>query len=318
MVGLVRPVFRRRRRWAAGVIAVAIPAHLVALYALLSRPEPTTYTTATETTNVSAVPPPPVVAPVAPPPPSVRTCPPPNRTPRNAAAPAMPAVTSVYASPTNVDWLVAWNEAAIYASVDGGSSFHEVLGGKGRVHDVAIDCFGNVIAARGSSIGIRADGRESWRMVPGVDFTETVHVNGRVESPDVWIIGGVSDVVVVGFERANQQVMTAALSRDLGRSWTAHDLAHPATDASSAGRADLVIEMHACDGAALETFTIPDAIATGDRASVVRGRATRCEADEDTSSVDAAGRAWFVGCGHPYIGITNDPLACAREDGGDE
>jgi hypothetical protein len=327
MEGLERPVFRRRRRWAAVVIGVAIPAHLAALYALLARPGPVTYTTRTEVVETSsAIHLPalvvPQVAPVAPTPVEPRACPPPNRKAKKVAVPAMPVVDRVYASPTNVDWIVAWNHASVYSSTDGGASFREVLIEEGRVLSAAIDCFGDVIVARGTQVGVLANGVESWRDVPGIDFTETVFENGYAEPAEAWIVGGGPDLVVVGFENATDNESRAAISRDLGRTWSYHDLAdgdfqggHIAGRQKADRTIELELEIEDCGGSWMETFTIADGAVTrvedvvtddmdeeAHRARVVKREPWR----DGNASYDAAGRGWVIGCGGPQLGRAKD------------
>jgi hypothetical protein len=338
MEGLERPVFRRRRRWAAVVIGVAIPAHLAALYALLARPGPVTYSTRTEVVETSSaihLPAPvvvPQVAPVPVAPVEPRACPPPNRKAKKVSVPAMPVVDRVYASPTNVDWIVAWNHASVYSSTDGGRSFREILTGDGRVLAASIDCFGNVSALRGSDVGVHANGVESWRDVPGIDFTETVYSNGYAEPAEAWLVGGGPDLVVVGFENATDNESRAAISRDLGRTWSYHDLVngdfqggHFAGRQKADRTIELELEIQDCGGSWMETFTIADGnvtrvedVVTDDmdeeahRARVVKRDPWR----DANASYDAAGRAWVIGCGGPQLAPSKDtPDDCL---GGDE
>lgn len=228
-----RPKFRRRRRWAAAIIAVAVPAHLAALYALLARPDRVAYSVRIETMETRSVvqlPAPPIVvsvpAPVVTEPPEA--CPAPNRKARSVEVQMLPAASGMYASPTNADWLVAWSDSTIYHSTDGGASFRKVLEGEGRVHSAAIDCFGHVIAARGTAIGVHDGRSEIWHDVPGIELDERTFDGAYSpntpspppEPPDVWIVGGGPDVVVVGFARPYSEWKSrAAISHDLGRSW---------------------------------------------------------------------------------------------------
>jgi hypothetical protein len=333
MQGLERPIFLRRRRWAAVVIGVAIPVHLAALYALLARPDRVTYSTRTETiesTSVIHMPAAPIIAkaPVAVPPPTPRECPAPNRKATNTVVPAMAHVEHVYASPTNVDWLVAWNEASVYSSTDGGRSFREVLAGKGRVLSATIDCFGNVLAARGIELGVHSSGTETWRTVPGIDFTDAVFQQGYSTPAEVWLVGGGPDVVVVGFEESTENKSRAAMSSDLGRTWSFHDLSdgdfqggHIASRQRPDGAVDLELEIEDCGGSWLETFTIANgAVSRVENPSeedetaqaALRARVVKRDPWRETSaSIDAAGRPWVIECGAPQI-KTRKELECSE------
>ncbi|MFN0249900.1 MAG: hypothetical protein ACKV2T_23655 [Kofleriaceae bacterium] len=312
------------------MIGVAISAHLAAVYALLTRPVPVAHSTRTEIVETIrtihlpipiVVPSPPVVAPVVAPV-EARVCPAPNRTATRVTVPAMPVVDRVYASPTNVDWIVAWNDASVYSSTDGGRSFREVLTGEGRVLSAAIDCFGDVLVARGTRVGVLAKGVETWRDVPGIDFTETVYQNGYAEPAEVWIVGGGPDLVVVGFEKATEHESRAAISRDLGRTWSHHDLSedgfqggHIAGRQRSDGTVELELEIEDCGGEWMETFTIAngtvtrleDAITDDMDEAAHRARVVKREPWRDRSaSHDAGGRAWVIGCGAPQLAPAND------------
>ncbi len=322
------------------VIGVAIPAHLVVLYALLARPDRVTHTTRTatvETTSVISFPPPPIMAPAEVAPiPAPRACPAPNRKATNSVIPDLPYVDGVYASPTNVDWLVAWNEASVYSSTDGGRSFHEVLAGKGRVLSATIDCFGTVIAARGTEIGIHGtgdtNGAETWRTVPGIDFSEVVHESGWAQPPEIWLVGGGSDIVVVGFELATDVKSRVAVSRDLGRTWSFHDIhandfqgGHFAARQRADGVIELELEIVDCGGTWLETFTIENGSITRfedpssedeEVKAALRARIVKRDPWRDTTaSIDATGRAWIVACGAVQL-RTAKPIECAEDGDG--
>ncbi|GEM_PF-4020927 len=317
---LERPIFRRRRRWAALVIGVAVPAHLAVVYALLVRPDRVTHSTRIDTVETSDViqlpaPPPAVVVAAPPAAPEPRACPAPNRHASPVSIPPLPVMTGVYASPTNADWIVTWNEASIYFSSDGARSFRMVLDGPGRVHSVAIDCFGHVIAARGTQIGVLDSARETWRDVPGIEMTERVYRGDYpAEPPDVWVVGGGPDVVVVGFIAPYSDWNTrVAISRDLARSWSYSDLAaesfegtHFAGIQRSDGAIDLELEIQDCGGEWMETYRIADGTSKRVEASnaepeaeeaAVRARVVKRDPWRDSEvSTDAAGRRWAIEC----------------------
>lgn len=339
MQGLERPVFRRRRRWATLVLAIAIPANVAALYALLARPDSVTYSVRIHTierSNIVHVPAPPIIVPVptpTPQPPAAepRACPAPNHAARSVTPPDLPAVDGVYASPTNADWIVAWNEASIYASIDGGRSFAEVLLGSGRVHSVALDCFGNVIAARGTRIGVREHGRESWHDLPGIELAEREYAGYPSDPPGVWIVGGGPDLVVVGFASPYSDWKSrAAISHDRGRSWSYRDLGaegfegtHLAGRQLASGRIELELEIVDCSSEWMETFTIDgvvtreDLSAPDDDVAETERRARLVKRDpwrDPAVSTDAAGRRWTIECGQLAILATNERPTCSEED----
>jgi hypothetical protein len=339
MEGLERPKFRRRRRWATLVIALAIPAHLAALYALLARPDRVTYTIhvdTLDTTQVVNLPAPPIVVTVPVPVPNAppRTCPAPNKTAKSGVVPDLPAVTGLYASPTNADWIVGWNEASIYSSSDGGRSFTEVLQGSGRVHSVALDCFGHVIAARGTQIGVRDGIAETWNDVPGIELTERVYEGGYPsDPPDVWIVGGGADVVVVGFQSPYADWKPrAAISHDLGRSWSYRDITaegfegtHLSSRIRPTGEIDLELEIVDCGGEWMETFTIANGAVTRNEEPVQtdeisdedwRAKTIKREPWRDSDvSIDAAGRRWAIECGQLAILKKNERPSCDEGEG---
>lgn len=338
---LERPIFRRRRRWAALVIGVAVPAHLAVVYALLARPDRVTHTTrveTAETSNVIHLPAPPTV--VAPPAALVpRACPAPNRHAAPVSIPPLPVMTGVYASPTNADWIVTWNDASIYFSSDGARSFRMVLEGPGRVHDVAIDCFGHVIAARGTQIGVLDNARETWRDVLGIEMTERVYRGDYpAEPPDVWIVGGGPDVVVVGFIAPYSDWKTrVAISHDLARSWSYNDLdaegfegTHFAGIQRADGAIDLELEIQDCGGAWMETYRIADGTSKQVESSAAEAETEAEEAaqrarivkrepwrDGDVAT-DAAGRRWAIECSQLALITDHVRHECDADEGGAE
>ncbi|MGE0402332.1 MAG: hypothetical protein AB7T06_36865 [Kofleriaceae bacterium] len=276
-------------------------------------------------------------APAVVPIPAQRECPAPNRKARTATAPELPAADHVYASPTNADWIVAWNDASIYHSSNGGASFSEVLVASGRVHGVAIDCFGHVIAARGTEIGVRDGASEMWHDLPGIELTEREFAGYPSEPPKVWIVGGGPDLVVVGFQPpyADHQ-SRVAISHDLGRSWGYRDLetegfegTHLAGRQHPDGRIDLEVEIVDCGGEWMNTLSIangevtrtdgpnPEGDPTREEEAAWRTKLLARETWRDTNvSTDAAGRRWGLECGgHVAILATGHAPECPN--GGD-
>lgn len=319
------------------VASLAIPAHLAVMYALLARPDRVVHERTVEDHQehtVTALPPLPVAPPAPLPVAAPRACPAPNRHATNRAAPAMATMTGVYASPTNVDWIATWNEASVQFSSDGGRTFHEVLAGTGRVHSVAIDCFGHVIAARGTQVGIRDGQRETWRDVPGIDLADRDLGSYPSAPPEVWIVGGGPEVVVVGFQAPFVDNRSrVARSRDLGRTWSYHDLtdggfegSHFAGRQLADGHIDLELEIVDCGGEWMETVTIdggvvkrtdgpnpPESLTEG--LTTWRARLVTREPWRDVDgSTDAAGRRWVLACGQLQLASAKAPSCTEEED----
>ncbi|MGE0402331.1 MAG: hypothetical protein AB7T06_36860 [Kofleriaceae bacterium] len=251
----------RRKRWARVAIATVLLAQAAALAIALSR-TPTTHVVTrvehTRTTEVLAIPSPPVMVPlpVAAPPSATdtRTCP----TPRTDAPSLIPPQleiepTGLAVSPTNAGWIAAWNETYVFVSTDAGRTFRRVLDGDGRVHAAQFDCFGHVIVARGARLGIAEGARETWRDIPGLDLGNLDDIG----YDDITLIGGGRDVIVLGSsprraELGNEGRARVAVSRDLGASWAYYSL----SEYSAGG--ELAAGVQRADGTILVGTVIPD------------------------------------------------------------
>ena len=253
---LVRPLMPRRRRWARIAIATALVAQSAALYAALAREQTTRVVTRVEhttTTQVLTIPSPPVIVtmPVAAPPTATETrvCP----TPRTDAPHLVPPqldedVTGLAVSPTNAGWIALWNDNHVFVSTDAGRTFHRALDGHGVVHSVQFDCFGHAIVARGDQLGVAEGARETWRAVPGLDVSDS----DEGSYDNVSLIGGGRDLIVLGMKPGDDSLARLAVSRDLGASWTYHDM----SDYSASG--ETVAGLQRADGSILVGTAIPD------------------------------------------------------------
>lgn len=157
--------------------------------------------------------------PATPPPPPLATTRP-SCPPLRTDAAALPTgqalphgANRVTASMTNAGWLAAWDEERVLVSTDGGRSFAQVLDGPGTVRDVTFDCYGRPIVMRGARVGIRDNGREVWRAIPGA----------AADAPAA-LIGGGPDVVALSVENKEVWRARVAISSDLGASWWYRDL----------------------------------------------------------------------------------------------
>jgi hypothetical protein len=165
------------------------------------------WTTVPATVPAPATAPPPQVAPPATTRPS---CPPPRTDASPPGKHEIPhGVNHVTTSMTNAGWLAAWDEEKVLVSMDAGKTFTRVLDGPGSVDDVTFDCFGHAIVSRGDLLGIRDNGHETWRTVPGM---------GK-ESTDLLLIGGGPDVVAIGVGEGEDTYALTAISADLGATW---------------------------------------------------------------------------------------------------
>lgn len=232
----------RRRRWGRIAIAVALVAQSAALYAALARESTTkvvTHVERTTTTRVLALPP--LLVPQAAPPATLdpRACPTPRTDAPTIVPPELPElVHDLAVSPTNAGWIAAWNDQHVFVSTDAGRTFQRRLDGIGRVRAVQFDCFGRAIAIRGDKLGVVDDlARETWRSVPGIDLA----IPDPASPPNVALVGGGRDVIVVGLGPGDAGRLHVAISRDLGTSWTYHamaDYSEPAAYVAGVQRAD--------------------------------------------------------------------------------
>ena len=110
-------------------------------------------------------------------------------------------IEHVRPSSTNSGWVAAWNADHVYVSRNGGASWKLVPAGEdnqGVVRDVDFDCFGRVLAVRGS--------------VPGID-----------DDSDLVVLGGGPDMVVTG-KSGDVNMGRIAVSADGGATWHLRDL----------------------------------------------------------------------------------------------
>jgi hypothetical protein len=186
-----------------------------------------------------------------------------------------------------------------------------------------------VIAARGEQIGVRDGVTETWHDVPGISLADRIYEGGYApDPPSVWIVGGGPDVVVVGIEPpADEWKSRAAISRDLGRTWSYHDLSngdfqgtHIATRQHTNGAIDLELEIQDCGGEWMETYSITNGIVSKVEdptapddvdEKVWRAKIVKRESWRDTDvSTDAAGRRWAITCNGIEILTKNTNPAC--------
>ena len=313
---LTKPNFRRRRRISVALlVALCVPAHFVALYALACGITPRTHEVTTRTietvqtihTERVVTVPTPIAIPVATP--TVTEAPrdacPPPRTDAPRLSPAQihldANITGVHASPSNAGWVAAWNDTEVFLSTDAGRTFARVLDGPGEVRSAGIDCFGRTIVVRASGIGIRDGAREQWRALPGLQLQDFVD-NGERYPRKTWVVGGGPDVVVVGYplDSAFEQKPRVAISSDGGASWRYHDVdtyfeGSRLTGRQRAnGRIDLALEILDCMFEGRTSVTIANGIVTKRDESAATYLAWGTPAD-------AAGRRWTVACGRPWI-----------------
>lgn len=237
------------------VIGLLLAAHAGAIAVVATR-KPTTHVITRvdriATTTVLTIPAPPVIVtmPVATPSATdTRACP----TPRTDAPRFTPPdldeqVTGLAVSPTNAGWIAAWNANHVFVSTDAGTSFHRKLDGDGVVHSVQFDCFGHVVAARGDKLGVADGERETWRTVQGIDLRDA----DEYHYDDVHVIGGGRDLIIFGKQPGETGRARVAVSRDLGATWSYHDMSE------YSGGGETAAGVQRADGTILVGTAIPD------------------------------------------------------------
>ncbi|MBK9037023.1 MAG: hypothetical protein IPL61_38200 [Myxococcales bacterium] len=236
----VAPTRRRTSRRGLIVVAGVAALHAAVLLGLALAPSASvTWIVTIEASPPPAAPPsamapvprsPPTPAPVSAPLTSARACPLARTDAPRLRPPVLPEdIDHVAVAPSNVGWVAAWNPRSIYVSTDAGAHFARVLDGPGRVVDVGFDCFGTVVAIRGTQLGLRSGAREAWRSVPGL------RIEPEAGDPDLaddaWryhaaVVSGGPEVVVVGLQADPEAYWSPRIARshDLGATWGYHDV----------------------------------------------------------------------------------------------